>query len=56
MKKGSKFKVVKTVKKNVTEATVSGLAHGKSYTFRVVAKKGKTRSEVSNEVTVQTQN
>jgi hypothetical protein len=56
MKKGSKFKTVKTVKKNVTEATISGLAHGKSYTFRVVAKKGKTRSDVSNEVTVQTQN
>lgn len=55
MKKGSKFKTVKTVKKNVTEATVSGLAHGKSYTFRVVAKKGKTRSDVSNEITVQTQ-
>jgi len=55
MKKGSKFKTVKTVKKNVSEATVSGLARGKSYTFRVVAKKGKTRSDVSNEITVQTQ-
>lgn len=54
MKKGNKFKVVGTVKKNVTEATVTGLASGKSYTFRVVAKKGKNRSDASNEVTVQT--
>jgi hypothetical protein len=56
MKKGSKFKVVGTVKKNVTETTINGLARGKSYTFRVVAKKGKTRSDASNEITVQTQN
>ncbi|HEX3128925.1 MAG TPA: fibronectin type III domain-containing protein [Thermoanaerobaculia bacterium] len=54
MKKGSKFKSVGTVKKNATEATIGGLASGKSYTFRVVAKKGKNRSDASNEVTVQT--
>ncbi|HUR06831.1 MAG TPA: hypothetical protein VM347_30090, partial [Nonomuraea sp.] len=34
MKKGSKFKVVGTVKKNVSEATINGLGQGKSYTFR----------------------
>ena len=56
MKKGSKFKSVATAKKNVTEITIGGLAPGKSYTFRVVAKKGKNRSDVSNEVTVQTLN
>ena len=56
MKKGNKFKVVGTVKKNVSEATIGGLGAGKSYTFRVVAKKGKTRSDASNEITVQTQN
>lgn len=54
MKKGSKFKAIGTLKKNVTEATVVGLGSGKSYTFRVVAKKGKNRSDASNEVTVQT--
>jgi hypothetical protein len=54
MKKGKKFKVVQTVKANVTEATVGGLARGKSYTFRITAKKNKTKSDASNEVTVQT--
>lgn len=54
MKKGAKFKVIGTLKKNATEATVVGLGSGKSYTFRVVAKKGKNRSDPSNEVTVQT--
>ena len=53
---GSKFKSVGKTKKNATSFTVTGLAAGKSYTFRVVAKKGKTRSDVSNEVTVQTLN
>jgi len=56
MKKGSKFKVVLTVKKDITSATVGGLARGKSYTFRVSAKKNKNRSDVSNEATVQTLN
>jgi hypothetical protein len=56
MKKGSKFKTVGTLKANVTDATVVGLARGKSYTFRVVAKKTKNRSDPSNEVTVQTLN
>jgi hypothetical protein len=56
MKKGANFKPVLTLKKNVTSATVGGLARGKSYTFRVVAKKNKARSDASNEVTVQTLN
>jgi len=56
MKKGSKFKVVGSVKKNVTETTINGLGRGKSYTFRIVAKKGKTRSDGSNQITVQTPN
>ncbi len=56
MKKGNKFKSVGTVKKNATEGTVVGLARGKSYTFRVVAKKGSNRSDVSNEAPVQTLN
>lgn len=54
MKKGSKFKIVATVKKNVTEATVNRLARGKSYTFRVSAKKNKTVSAPSDTITVQT--
>jgi hypothetical protein len=56
MKKGKKFKVVKTVKADVTTATVTGLARGKSYTFEVFAKKSKNLSAASNQVTVQTLN
>ena len=54
MKKGKKYKVVGTVKKNVTTATINGLAEGKSFTFRVKAKKGKVASDASASVTVQT--
>jgi hypothetical protein len=53
MKKGKKYKAVGSVKKNVTSATVVGLAAGKSYTFRVTAKKGTVASDPSNSVTVQ---
>lgn len=56
MKKNGKFKTVKTVKANVTTATITGLARGKSYTFRVIAKVRKLSSDASNEVTVQTLN
>jgi hypothetical protein len=54
MKKGKKYRVVGTVKKNVTTATINGLAAGKSFTFRVKAKKGKVASDASESVTVQT--
>jgi Fibronectin type III domain/Matrixin len=53
VKKGKKYRAVATVKKNVTTATVGGLAAGKSYTFRVTAKKGKVASDPSETVTVQ---
>jgi hypothetical protein len=56
MKKGSKYKTIGSVKKNSTSATVVGLAGGKSYTFRVTAKKGKVASDASNSVTVETLN
>ena len=52
MKKGKKYKVVGSVKKNVTTATIVGLATGKSYTFRVTAKKGTVASDPSNSVTI----
>lgn len=56
MKKGKNFRTVKTLKKNVTSVTItSGLKAGKSYTFRVLAKKKKVTSDASNTVTVQTQ-
>ena len=54
MKKGKKYRVVATVKKNVTTATIDGLAAGKSFTFRVKAKKRKVVSDPSETVTVQT--
>lgn len=53
IKKGKKYRVAATVKKNVTTATVNGLAAGKSFTFRVKAKKGKVTSDPSEPVTVQ---
>ncbi len=53
MKKGKKYKAVGSVKKNVTSATVVGLASGKSYTFRVTAKKGTVASDPSESVTVE---
>lgn len=53
MKKGKGYRVVGAVKKNVTTATINGLASGKSYTFRVKAKKGKIASDASEPVTVQ---
>ncbi len=53
-KKNGKFKSVKTTKANVTTVTITGLQRGKSFTFRVSAKKNKTASTASNEVTVQT--
>jgi hypothetical protein len=56
MKKGKKFKVVQTVKSNVTTATISGLKRGTAYTFRVLAKAGKLLSDASNDATVQTLN
>ena len=57
MKKGRNFRAVKTLKKNVTSVTITtGLKAGKSYTFRVLAKKQKVTSDASNTVTVQTQN
>lgn len=52
MKKGKKYKAVGTVKKNVTTATIVNLAAGKSYTFRVTAKKGTVASDPSESVTV----
>jgi hypothetical protein len=52
MKKGKKYRAVGTVKKNVTTATINGLAAGKSFTFRVTAKKGKVASDPSETVTV----
>ena len=52
MKKGNKYKVVGTLKKNATTATVVNLAAGKSYTFRVKAKKGTVASDPSDSVTV----
>lgn len=55
MKKGKSFKTVKTLRRNVTSATITGLKAGKSYTFRVLAKKQKVSSDASNSVTVQTQ-
>ena len=54
VKKGGKFKVARSVKKNVTSVTITGLAAGKSYTFRVKAKKGTVSSDASESVTVQT--
>ncbi|HEX5718346.1 MAG TPA: fibronectin type III domain-containing protein [Thermoanaerobaculia bacterium] len=54
MKKGKKYKAVGSVKKDVTSAMVVGLAAGKSYTFRVTAKKGKVASDPSETVTVRT--
>lgn len=55
MKKNKNFKTVKTLKKNVTSVTINtGLKAGKSYTFRVLAKKQKVTSDASNTVTVQT--
>ncbi|HWM90164.1 MAG TPA: fibronectin type III domain-containing protein [Thermoanaerobaculia bacterium] len=56
MKKNGKFKPVKTVKANVTAVTITGLARGKSYTFRVLAKAKKDTSGASNEATVKTLN
>ncbi len=53
-KKNGKFKSVKTTKANVTTVTITGLQRGKSYIFRVSAKKNKNVSTASNEVTVQT--
>lgn len=53
MKKGKKYKVVGAVKKNVTTATINGLASGKSYTFRVKAKKGNIASDASESITVE---
>ncbi|HVG10816.1 MAG TPA: fibronectin type III domain-containing protein [Thermoanaerobaculia bacterium] len=54
IKKGKKYKAVGSVKKDVTTATVIGLAAGKSYTFRVTAKKGTVASDPSESVTVKT--
>lgn len=56
VKQGKKFKVARSVQKNVTTVTITGLAAGKSYTFRVKAKKGKVLSDASASVTVQTLN
>lgn len=56
MKKNGKFKLVRSVKKNVTTVTVTGLAAGKSYEFRVKAKKGTVSSDASETITVQTLN
>ena len=56
MKKNGKFKLVRSVKKNVTTVTVTGLAAGKSYEFRVKAKKGTFTSDASESITVQTLN
>ena len=53
VKRGKNYRVATTVKKNVTSATVNGLTPGKSYTFRVKAKKGKVSSDPSEAVTVQ---
>ncbi|MFP5286784.1 MAG: fibronectin type III domain-containing protein [Thermoanaerobaculia bacterium] len=53
VKKGRSYRVAAVVKKNVTTATINGLASGKSYTFRVKAKKGKVSSDASESVTVQ---
>jgi hypothetical protein len=54
MKKNGKFKTVRTVKKNVTTATIGGLKRGKEYVFRVKSKGSKGTSAPSNEITVQT--
>jgi hypothetical protein len=54
MKKGSKYKVVGSVKKNVTTFTIHGLAAGKSFSFRVKAKKGTVASDASESVKVKT--
>jgi hypothetical protein len=53
LKSGSKFKSVGKTKKNATSFTVTGLAAGKSYTFRITAKKGNKASS-SETITVQT--
>lgn len=53
VKRGKNYRVAAVVKKNVTTATINGLASGKSYTFRVKAKKGKVTSDASESVTVQ---
>jgi hypothetical protein len=56
MKKNGKFKLARSVKKNVKTVTITGLAAGKSYTFRVKAKKGTVASDASESITVQTLN
>lgn len=56
MKRAGKFKVARSVKKNTTSVTITGLAAGKSYEFRVKAKKGTFTSDASESVTVQTLN
>lgn len=55
LKSGSKFKSVGKTKKNATSFNVTGLAAGKSYTFRITAKKGNKASS-SESITVQTLN
>jgi hypothetical protein len=55
LKSGSKFKSVGKTKKNATSFTVSGLAAGKSYTFRITAKKG-NKAASSESITVTTLN
>ncbi len=54
VKQGSKYKVSRTLKKNVKSVTITGLAADKSYTFRVRAKKGTVLSDPSDAVTVRT--
>ncbi|MFL6197949.1 MAG: fibronectin type III domain-containing protein [Thermoanaerobaculia bacterium] len=53
VKSGSKFNFVAKTKKNATSFTVTGLGAGKSYTFRVTAKKG-NKSSSSESITIQT--
>lgn len=52
-KNGSKFKSVGKTKKNATSFTVTGLGAGKSYTFRITAKKGNKASS-SETITITT--